>query len=299
MKSPDGVILDYRNYLRMELNFSENSVSAYLHDIKMLVEFTNKPYPEIGLNDIIAFMTYLRQNSYSVETILRMLSGISSFFDFLLQEKIIAANPVNAIQKPKKWSRIPKFLDFKEIESLLAAPDLNSPYGMRDKVLLEVLYSTGVRVSELTNIKLNNIDLKRGVVKVAGKGRKDRFVPLYTGLDNIIENYLKVRRFYFVKEKDEGYLFLNKNGGKLSRVSCWNIIKKYCLAAGIKKNVSPHSLRHSFATHLLTNGADLRTIQIFLGHADISTTEIYTHVNDDKKREVLMNNHPRFSQRLQ
>lgn len=298
MKSFDGIVFDYRNYLRMERNFSENSISAYLHDIKMLMEFTDKPYLEIGLNDIIGFMTFLRQQSYSVESILRLLSGISSFFDFLLQEKIVAVNPINAIQKPKKWSRIPKFLDFKEIELLLVAPDLNSPYGMRDKVILEVLYSTGVRVSELVNITINNIDLKRGVVKVIGKGRKDRFVPLYTGLNDIIEDYLKIRRFYFVKEKDNGYLFLNKNSGKLSRVSCWNIIKKYCAVAGIKKNVSPHSLRHSFATHLLTNGADLRTIQIFLGHADISTTEVYTHVNDEKKREVLMNSHPRFSKRL-
>jgi len=298
MKSFDGIVFDYRNYLRMERNFSENSISAYLHDIKMLMEFTDKSYLEIGLNDIIGFMTFLRQHGYSVESILRILSGISSFFDFLLQEKIVAVNPINAIQKPKKWSRIPKFLDFKEIELLLAAPDVNSPYGMRDKVILEVLYSTGVRVSELVNSTINNIDLKRGVVKVIGKGRKDRFVPLYTGLSDIIEDYLKIRSFYFVKGKDNGYLFLNKNGGKLSRVSFWNIIKKYCAAAGIKKNVSPHSLRHSFATHLLTNGADLRTIQIFLGHADISTTEVYTHVNDDKKREVLMNSHPRFSKRL-
>lgn len=297
MNKLSQALLNYKNYLRTELGFSENTINAYLHDALSFFEFNEKDFHEVDLVDVVSYMSYLRENTYAVDTILRRLSGLSSFFDFLCQEKLVKVNPVNAVQKPGRWDKIPKFLNFQEIDKLLEAPDQNTPYGLRDKVMLETLYSTGVRVSELTNIKLSDIDIRRGIVKVTGKGNKQRFVPLYSSLIELLSRFLEVRRFSFVKNRDNGYLFLNKNGGKISRVSCWNIIKKYCALAGIKGDFSPHTLRHSFATHLLTNGADLRTIQLFLGHADISTTEIYTHVTDDKKRNVLLANHPRFRER--
>ncbi|TYB32610.1 MAG: tyrosine recombinase [Flexistipes sinusarabici] len=297
MNNLSRILLNYKNYLRTELGFSENTIKAYMHDVQSFFEWSGKYYDKIDMVDVVFYMSYLRENTFAVDTILRKLSGLSSFYDFLLQEKLVSNNPLNAVQKPGRWDKIPKFLNFEEIDKLLDAPDINAPFGLRDKVLIETLYSTGVRVSELTDIMVSDMDLKRGIIKVTGKGSKQRFVPLYSSLIDLINRYLEVRRFSFVKDRDNGYLFLNKNGGKLSRVSCWNIIKKYCTAAGIKGDFSPHTLRHSFATHLLTNGADLRTIQLFLGHADISTTEIYTHVTDDKKRNVLLDNHPRFRDR--
>ncbi|MEC9492934.1 site-specific tyrosine recombinase/integron integrase [Flexistipes sp.] len=297
MNKLSRVLLNYKNYLRTELGFSENTIKAYMHDVQSFFEWSEKYYDKIDMVDVVSYMSHLRENTFAVDTILRKLSGLSSFYDFLLQEKLVGNNPLNAVQKPGRWDKIPKFLNFEEIDKLLDAPDINTPFGLRDKVLIETLYSTGVRVSELTNIMISDMDLKRGIIKVTGKGSKQRFVPLYSSLIDLINRYLEVRRFSFVKNRDNGYLFLNKNGGKLSRVSCWSIIKKYCAAAGIKGDFSPHTLRHSFATHLLTNGADLRTIQLFLGHADISTTEIYTHVTDDKKRNVLLENHPRFRDR--
>lgn len=298
MESNEKIVQDYRNYLLLELGFAENSLKAYTYDVQLFLESINRNFLESDLSDIVSHMTNLRVKGYSVDSILRSLSGISSFFDFLIQEKKISNNPVNAVQKPKKWDRIPKFLEFKDVDALLDSPDQSSPFGIRDKVMLSTLYSTGVRVSELINIQLSCVDLKRGVIKVSGKGGKERFVPIYKSLIDLTDTYLRIRRDFFVKTKDNGYMFLNKYGEKLSRVACWQMIKKYCKTTGIKAEVSPHTLRHSFATHLLTNGADLRTIQVFLGHSDISTTEIYTHVTDDKKRQVLINNHPRFSKRI-
>jgi integrase/recombinase XerD len=183
------------------------------------------------------------------------------------------------------------------VEKLISSPDISSPYGFRNKVIIEMLYSTGMRISELINIKIPDMDMKRGILKVTGKGNKQRIVPVYDSLKKLIEDYLKIRLEYFVKNRDNGYLFLNKFGNKLTRNYCWMMIKKYSEEAGIK-NISPHGIRHSFATHLLTNGADLRTIQIFLGHSSISTTEIYTHVTDDKMRNVLTNIHPRFNKKI-
>jgi integrase/recombinase XerD len=239
-------------------------------------------------------MTFLRENNYSIETILRRLSGISAYYDYLIQEKQLKDNPLEPITKPIKWTKLPNFLDFADIEKLLDAPDISTPFGFRDKLILEFFYSTGMRVSELTNIKINDLDMKRGILKVTGKGSKERIVPIYQSLMMLVEEYLPIRLEYLVKSRDNGFIFLNKYGNKLTRVYIWMIVKKYAEKAGIKE-ISPHSLRHSFATHLLTNGADLRTIQLFLGHSSISTTEIYTHVTDDGMRNVLKNIHPRFN----
>lgn len=284
---------DFKNYILYESGLSSNTYRAYLDDVNGFYLF-NSDIINCSSVNIVEYMTHLRTEGYSIETILRRLSGLSSFFDFLILERKININPINSISKPAKWDKLPEFLEFSEVEQLIAAPDRLSPYGFRDLVMIETFYSTGLRVSELVGIQIPNIDMRRGILKVTGKGSKQRIVPLYDSLQGLIEEYLIIRNEHFVKVKDNGFLFLNRSGEKLSRTYCWMMIKKYCKKAGIAKNVSPHTLRHSFATHLLTNGADLRTIQMFLGHSSISTTEIYTHVTDDGMRNVLSNIHPRF-----
>lgn len=290
------LIENFKQYLTIELSLSKNSVIAYMTDVIDFKTFLDKN--DIGdakSIDIVNYMNDLKKRNYSIETILRRLSGISSFYDFLIKEKIVEKNPVAFVSKPKGWEKLPKFLNFDEVDKILHVFDLNSPIGYRNKILIEFLYSTGCRVSEVLSIKISDIDLKRGFVKVLGKGSKERVVPIYEKLLDIIPDYLRIRHTYFVKDRDNGYLFLNKNGGKLSRVMCFNIIKKACKDANINKNVSPHTIRHSFATHLLTNGADLRTIQLLLGHSNISTTEIYTHITDNRSRDILRKFHPRFN----
>jgi integrase/recombinase XerD len=290
------LIENFKQYLTIELSLSKNSVIAYMTDVIDFKTFLDKnDIRDAKSIDIVNYMNDLKKRNYSIETILRRLSGISSFYDFLIKEKIVEKNPVAFVSKPKGWEKLPKFLNFDEVDKILHVFDLNSPIGYRNKILIEFLYSTGCRVSEVLNIKISDIDLKRGFVKVLGKGSKERVAPIYEKLLDIIPDYLRIRHTYFVKERDNGYLFLNKNGGKLSRVMCFNIIKKACKDANINKNVSPHTIRHSFATHLLTNGADLRTIQLLLGHSNISTTEIYTHITDNRSRDILRKFHPRFN----
>ncbi|MCX8084044.1 MAG: tyrosine recombinase [Calditerrivibrio sp.] len=296
MNEFDKLLKNFKSYLKYDLSLSENSIIAYLKDAENFLSY--KGTYKVSNDDIISFMTFLRRSGLSIESILRKMSGLSTFFDFLITEKLFDKNPVENINKPKKWEKLPHFLNFEEVEALLNAPDKSSPIGFRDCMILKTFYSTGARVSELVNIKISDIDLRRGIVSIVGKGSKQRFLPIYESLQEELKCYLEVRLQYFVKNSDNGYLFLNKNGTKLTRVFCWMLIKKYCQKAGISKDISPHTLRHSFATHLLTNGADLRTIQLLLGHSDISTTEIYTHITDNKARNILEQFHPRFKKRL-
>ncbi|WP_022850140.1 site-specific tyrosine recombinase/integron integrase [Limisalsivibrio acetivorans] len=288
------LIKAFKQYLYSELGLSENSVNAYIADTRDYLTKIEGESEEAQPGDIVEYMTKLRSEGLSVETIQRRLSGISQYFDFLIKERIKSSNPVSMITKPSKWGKLPEFLNFDEIDALLDAPDENFAAGYRDRTMLEMLYSTGIRVSELVNIKVANVDMRRGIVKVTGKGSKQRIVPIYQSLQERLETYLLIRREDFVKGDDPGYLFMNNRNGGLRREYVWVLVRKYCESAGITKKVSPHTLRHSFATHLLTNGADLRTIQMFLGHSSISTTEIYTHVSDDKARNVLEACHPRF-----
>lgn len=285
---------EFKQYLRFELGMSENSVISYLSDLETFSKVYKKDIKNVEPSDIVSFMSYMRKNNQSIETILRRLSGISQYFDFLIIEKEIKSNPVEFIAKPRQWHKLPDFLDFYEVEKLITGKDLSTPYKERDQLIMETLYATGMRVSELISVKLKDIDFKRGIIKVIGKGSKQRIVPLYATILEKLENYLPLRQEYFVKESDEGYLFLNQHGKQLTRQYIWNIVKEKCKENNITKNVSPHTLRHSFATHMLSNGADLRTLQIFLGHSNISTTEIYTHVTDDDKRKTIINFHPRY-----
>lgn len=288
------LINNFKAWLKHEQGHSDNTVSAYLTDINAFSAFFAGSLETSSAVEIIGFMAKMRKEGYSIETVLRRLSGISAFFDFLIIERIIKTNPVGFITKPAKWEKLPVFLNFDEVEKLLDAPDISDNLGYRDRLIFETLYSSGMRISELVNLKVTDIDLQRGVMKVTGKGSKQRFVPLYDTLSEKLKGYLVIRHDYFVKQRDEGWLFLSRNGNKLDREYIFMLVKKYCEKAQIDKNVSPHTLRHSFATHLLTNGADLRTIQIFLGHSDLSTTQRYTQVTDDKSRNTLLNCHPRF-----
>ncbi|TCK60688.1 site-specific tyrosine recombinase/integron integrase [Seleniivibrio woodruffii] len=288
------LIFNFKAWMKHEQGLSDNTVAAYESDISIYADFTQKLLSDCSAQELIAFMTRMRKEGYSIETVLRRLSGISAFYDFLIQERIIKTNPCGFISKPSKWDKLPVFLNFDEIDMLLDAPDVNTGLGFRDRVIFETLYSTGMRISELTGLKVAELDMNREIMRVTGKGGKQRFVPMYSSLAEKMRAYLGVRRDYFVKDRDEGWLFLSKNGKQLDRELVFMLVKKYAAKAGIQKNISPHTLRHSFATHLLTNGADLRTIQIFLGHSDLSTTERYTHVTDDKTRNVLLNCHPRF-----
>lgn len=288
---------DFKLYLSYELGLTENTVMAYLNDINHFFEYFGKENSQVKSTDIVNYMNKLKIDGYSIETILRRLSGISAYFDFLIKERLAEKNPVSFVSKPRGWDKLPKFLNFDEVDKLLSVFNANDPIEYRNKVLIEFLYSTGCRVSEVLNIKISDVDSKRGFVRVVGKGNKERIVPLYNKLVEILPAYYNIRHVYFVKGKDTGYLFLNRNGNKLSRMMCFNIIRDACKRAGIRKKISPHTIRHSFATHLLTNGADLRTIQILLGHSNISTTEIYTHVTDNKMRDVLTQFHPRFKSR--
>lgn len=295
--SQPQVFKNFKQYLRLELGMADNSVEAYLLDVEKFAQYYKKNIINIKPEEIISYMAFMRRTGLSLETILRRLSGLSCFYDYLLIEKEIKVNPVEFVSKPKKWDKLPEFLSFEEVEKILEYSDLSSAKGMRDTLMLETMYASGMRVSELIAVKTTDIDYKRGFIKVIGKGSKERIVPIYDSLLVKIEDYLPIRHNYFIKDRDEGWLFPNKNGSFLTRQYVWQWVKEICLKSGIKKHVSPHTLRHSFATHLLSGGADLRTIQIFLGHTNITTTEIYTHVTDDQKRNVILNHHPRYSRK--
>jgi len=289
------IAANFKNWMQYEQGLSENTVKAYIQDILNYMEYTAKNLTECGPQELVAYMTHLRKSGASLETVQRRISGISRLYDFLIIEKILKTNPVGFISKPSKWDKLPVFLNFDEVDMLIEAPDTATALGFRDRIIFETLYSTGMRISELTGLKVQDMDMNREIMKVTGKGNKQRFVPMYGSLAEKMNTYIDIRFNELVKESDGGWLFLSRNGKALNREYVWMLIKKYCAKAGIRKNVSPHTLRHSFATHLLTNGADLRTIQMFLGHSDLSTTQRYTQVTDDKARNVLQSCHPRFN----
>jgi len=284
------------HYLVFEQGLSKNSVDAYRRDVLDWEKFLgSKKLPEGSVEDIISYMGELRKRGLTIETTLRRLAGLGQLYDFFIKERQTTQNPVAFITKPQKWGKLPSFLNYDEVDKLLEAPDTITASGYRDSLMLETLYASGMRVSELLGVRIVDVDFKRGLIRVHGKGSKERYVPIYKSLAEKIDGWLLSRQNDFVRQSDPGWLYLNRNGGQLTRQYVWSMIKGYCEMVGIKKEVSPHTLRHSFATHLLSGGADLRTIQIFLGHESIGTTEIYTHVTDDNKRDTLVRFHPRLN----
>lgn len=297
MVETDKYTKAFRQFLRLELGLADNSVLAYIADLTSFAEFYRGDTLEVEPSDIVSFMSDMRRAGQSIETILRRLSGLSQFFDMLIIDKSLQSNPVEFISKPNKWSKLPEFLDFADVDKILASATTSSPKLYRDGLMVELMYASGVRVSELIAIKVTDVDFKRGIIKVTGKGSKQRIVPMYPSMLTKLQDWLPVRQEYYIKSGDNGWLFPNRFGERLTRQHVWQWVKDICQKAEIRKHVSPHTLRHCFATHLLSGGADLRTIQIFLGHSNISTTEIYTHISDDDKRKIIMKNHPRFAKK--
>lgn len=282
----DNAIESYKTYLILEKSLSSNSVEAYLNDINKLAKYCADKHkvktPDEVTYDILKdYLIYVSEVGVTNRTQARCISSIRSFFKFLVFDGQLENNPTRLLEAPKIGRKLPNILSVEEIDSMLNAVEMYKPEGQRNKAIIEMLYSCGLRVSELISIKLSNINFRMGIVKIDGKGNKERVIPLSKNAKEEIKRYLKVYRDYLDIEKGyEDVLFLNKRGTALSRVMVFNIIKHLANRAGIKKNVSPHTFRHSFASHLVSGGADLRAVQDMLGHESILTTEIYTHLDD-------------------
>ena len=293
----------YINYLRTEKSLSENTISSYNSDLtkflKHCVEENNNTDPILITQDAItSYLNSLSSGSqsefqYTGKSVARIISSLKSFFSFLEEENFIEISPMENIDSPKISRLIPDVLSIEEMEQLLELPEIDDKLGCRDKALLELMYACGLRVSEVIELRLSNLLFDQGVVRVFGKGSKERIVPVGNSAVRAVEKYIKTSRELLKKITSKDYVFLNFRGGKLSRMGVFDIIRKYSVLAGIKKSVHPHTLRHTFATHLLQGGADIRIIQEMLGHSDISTTQIYTHVSRDYLIEVHKMFHPR------
>lgn len=293
----------FKNYLKLERSLSENSVEAYLHDAEKLYEYILLIDPaltpmQVSEKHLMNFLVYLGELGLSAHSQARMLSGLKSFFKYLLLEGLIERDPTQMLEAPKLGRKLPDTLNFPEIEAMLAAIDLSTPGGTRDRAMLEVLYSSGLRVSELLNLRLTNCFFDAGFIRVLGKGDKVRLVPIGQDAMHYTRIYINhVRATLEVQKGDEDTIFLNLRGKQLSRVSVFTTIKKLADEVGIRKNISPHTFRHSFATHLIEGGADLRAVQQMLGHESITTTEIYTHLDRDYLQQTLREFHPRSQKR--
>ena len=290
----------YKAWLRLEKSLSENSVSAYLHDVQSLTDFlqvTNdlKNPDDIILKDLEKFTKWVNELGMTNSSQARMISGIRSFFKFCLIEEITSTDPSALLEAPKQQRKLPDTLSFQEIEMIIAIIDLSKPEGERNKAILETLYSCGLRVSELVNLKISNLHLGEGFVRVTGKGDKERLVPIGSDAQKFIKNYRdNIRNHIAIKPGEEDIIFLNRRGSRLTRLMIFLIVKSLAKKAGISKNISPHTFRHSFATHLVEGGADLRAVQAMLGHESITTTEIYTHLDREFLRTTLHQFHPAF-----
>ena len=295
----DNAIESYKTYLILEKSLSSNSVEAYLNDINKLAKYCADKHkvktPDEVTYDILKdYLIYVSEVGVTNRTQARCISSIRSFFKFLVFDGQLENNPTRLLEAPKIGRKLPNILSVEEIDSMLNAVEMYKPEGQRNKAIIEMLYSCGLRVSELISIKLSNINFRMGIVKIDGKGNKERVIPLSKNAKEEIKRYLKVYRDYLDIEKGyEDVLFLNKRGTALSRVMVFNIIKHLANRAGIKKNVSPHTFLHSFASHLVSGGADLRAVQDMLGHESILTTEIYTHLDDHYLKDTINKFHPR------
>ena len=292
-------IKHFKNYLRLERSFSDNSVQAYIRDTEKLAEYLelaaiNLSPADIKEEHLLAFLKYLSELGLSAHTQARMLSGIKAFYKYLILENEISEDPTELIEAPRLPRKLPDVLSYEEIERILLAIDHSTPEGTRNRAIIEVLYSSGLRVSELVGLQLTFCYFDIGFIRILGKGDKVRLVPIGKEAIKYTQLYLDhVRTEMEVKKESEDIVFLNRRGGQLSRVMVFLIIKDAAEKAGISKNVSPHTFRHSFATHLIEGGASLRAVQEMLGHESITTTEIYTHLDRDYLRQIITEFHPR------
>ena len=294
----DELIDDYERYLLIDQGKSQNTIQSYMRDLKKFVTFINEQelveINNINKDTIQLYIISLNKAGFAASTTNRMISTLKNFFHYLIREQKMDHNPMDLIQGAKNRKHLPKTLSSKEIDRLLEAPDTETNNGIRDRAILEVMYASGLRVSELTHLKMNELHLELGFIQTVGKGDKERIIP--TGEEALfwIKKYLEeVYPVYSKKSTDSTILFLTQRGKQFTRQGIWKNLKKYVNLAGIDHEVSPHILRHSFATHLLENGADLRMVQELLGHSDISTTQIYTHVSKQRLQEIYRNSFPR------
>lgn len=284
----DRLINDFKNYLELERNYSNNTSLSYVKDVALFSDFIKKDLLLVDKKDI---EKYIRSLNKSSKTISHVISSLKSFYNYYMRMGNIKSNPTDEIDRPKIEKKIPEFLTLEEVSSLLNF-EVNNEFEARNKAILELLYSSGLRISELTSLELSNIDLDECLVRVMGKGSKERIVPLGDYAIDALKEYIYFYR-PMLNKNNSSYVFLNNRGGVLSRQFIFKVIKEECIKKGIRKNVSPHTLRHTFATHLLKNGADLRIIQELLGHENLSTTQIYTHLTNDKLKHDYEDYFPR------
>lgn len=294
-------IVGFKSYLKLERSLSVNSIDAYLHDINLLDAFLKEKKlalspAEIKLEHLQSFLTNVNENALSARSQARIISGIKSFFKYCLMENIVTDDPSQLLESPRLGRKLPDTLSVEDINNLIGAIDLSKPEGVRNKAMLETMYSCGLRVSELVGLRLSNLHTEIGFLKVTGKGDKERLVPIGSFAIKYIKIYTEEVRCHIpVKKGFEDFVFLNKNGKALSRVMVFLVLKGLAEKISLKKSISPHTFRHSFATHLIEGGADLRAVQEMLGHESITTTEIYTHLDRDYLRSSIIKFHPRES----
>ena len=293
----DQMLDQFLHYLIVEKGLAKNTIEAYSHDLNRFSDYLKakgiQDILNVGKFDVRAFLLVLKRQGLSTKTISRNLVAIRTFFKFLIQEGILEANPIEEVGSPTVAKTLPEILTLKEVEELLEQPNIKTPLGIRDRAMLEMLYATGMRVSELTRLPMNQVNLEGGYVLIYGKGSKERMVPLGSEAMKWLALYLRMARGRFAKRKESNALFISRLGKGMSRQRFWRSLKEYGRRAGIRKRISPHLLRHSFASHLLERGADLRSVQIMLGHVDISTTQIYTHVTGERLKKIHQRYHPR------
>jgi integrase/recombinase XerD len=292
-------IKGFKAFLQLEKSLSHNSVEAYIHDIEKLTQYLEYKLlqlapDKIDLHQLQDFVKWVNELGMSARTQARVISGIKSFYKYLILENIIKVNPTELLEAPKIGRKLPDTLSVEEIDKLISAIDLSKPEGQRNKAMLETLYSSGLRVSELINLQITNLFFNEGFIKIIGKGDKERIVPIGRIAIKYIKIYVdEIRVHAKIKKGNEDFLFLNRRGSKLSRNMIFIIIKGLALKINLKKKISPHTFRHSFATHLIEGGADLRAVQEMLGHESITTTEIYLHMDREYLRDTIMQFHPR------
>ncbi|MDD2495617.1 MAG: tyrosine recombinase [Tissierellia bacterium] len=291
----EKTIEEYLEYLELELNYSNYTITSYqsdLFDFALFLKNNKINYLKLDKNIIRKYLKKLDEEKLKNKSIARKLSALRMFYNYLLEFKIIDCNILNSISNPKVEKKLPNYLNYQEINDLLEGFD-NSIYGIRNRLILEMLYSTGLRLSEISNVKLNDINQKDKIIKVMGKGAKERIVYYGKYAEKFLNLYLGEARQIFLNSKSNEYLFINKFGNKLSKSSIEKIVKESTKQISLKHNISPHTLRHTFATHLLNNGADIKTVQELLGHSSLKATEIYTHVTNERIKEVYLHTHPR------
>ena len=295
-ENPDDILSKYKVYLRLEKSLSDNTVSAYLADISKLFQFLKDEqiHPlDVTLDNLETFSANLRDLGIQPRSQARILSGIRSFYHYLILEDYLQADPSELLESPQIGLHLPEILTLEEIDALIESIDLSTNEGQRNRTILETLYSCGLRVSELCNLKLSDLYLEEGFIKVEGKGSKQRLIPISPRAIRELQLYFLDRNQISIKKDYEDYVFISKRGKNISRITVFHVIKTLAEAIGMKKTISPHTFRHSFATHLLEGGANLRAIQCMLGHESIGTTEIYTHIDKNRLRSEIIEHHPR------